>query len=149
MDRQLKKHYVFLLLPAAMGFILVYSAKMLGYYLVPKFQAHALVPALVFILAGLFAIALPIFYRSYFAHIHRHRIRVSAKELASMELHTIALIMAAPYLALLAYGFNLPRFHLCGTLLIAFYAVYYFYPSKKRMDFQKKLYRITNEALSD
>ena len=144
MDRQLKKHYLFLLLPAAIGFALVCGAKVLGYYLVPEFQVHALVPALVFILAGVFAIALPIFYRSYFAHIHRHRIQVSAKELVRMELHTIALIMTAPYLALLAYGLNLPRFHLCGTILIALYGVYYFYPSKKRMDFQKKLYRITS-----
>ena len=144
MERHLKKHYLFLLLPAAIGFVLIYSAKMLGYYLVPEFRSHALVPALVFISAGLFAIALPIYYRSYFAHMHRHRIRVSAKELANMELHTIALIMTAPYLALLAYGLNLPRFHLYGTILMALYAVYYFYPSRKRLDFQKKLYRITN-----
>jgi len=143
MDRQLKKMYLSLLLPAASGFVFVYSAKMLGFFNTPAYRLHSFVPPLVFIVAALFAIALPIFYRSYFAHTHRHRIRVSTKELASMELHTLAMVMTAPYLALLAYGLNLPRFHLCGTILMALYAAYYFYPSRKRLDFQKKLYRIT------
>jgi len=148
MDRKLRNIYLSLLLPSVAGFTLVYVAKMLGFFNRSAFQTHSFMPPIVFILTALFAIALPIFYRSYFAHIHRHRIRVSAKELESMETRTIALVMLAPYLALLAYGLNLPRFHLCGTILMALYAVYYFYPSRKRLDNQMKLYRITTENTS-
>jgi uncharacterized membrane protein len=143
MDRQLRKRYLFLLLPAATGFVFVYSTRKLGFFNTPSFQHHAFVPSFIFILAALFAIALPNFYRSRFAHVHRHRIRVSAKELTTMELRTISLVMTALYLALLAYGLNLPRFHLYGTILMALYAVYYFYPSRQKLDVQKKMYRIT------
>ena len=142
MDRRLKKRYFSLLLPSAAGFAFLYPFKTMDFFPDPVLRLHALVPPLIFVLAALFAIGLPILYRSYFAHTHRHRIRVSARELAGMESRTIALVMATPYLALLAYGMNLPRFHLCGTLLMALYAVYYFYPSTKRLDHQKKLYRV-------
>ena len=143
MDRRLKKLYFSLLLPSAAGFAFLYLTKLTDLFPTPVLRLHALVPLITFILAALFAIGLPILYRSYFAHNHRHRIRVSASELASLESRTIALVMTAPYLALFAYAVNLPRFHLCGIILMAFYAVYYFYPSRKRLDHQKKLYRIT------
>ena len=142
MDRQLKKIYLALLLPSAAGFALVYSSRMLDFFDMPVFRLPALVPQLVFIFSVLFAVALPTLYRSYFAHKQRNRTRVSEKELATMEARTIVLVMAAPYLALLAYGLNLPRFHFCGTVLMGLYALYYFYPSRKRLTFQKRLYRV-------
>ena len=142
MDRHLKKRYFSLLLPSAAGFALLYLSKMTDFLPTPVLRLHALVPSITFILAALFAVALPILYRSYFAHNHRHRIRVSARELTNLESRTIALVMAAPYLALFAYAVNLPRFHLCGIILMALYAVYYFYPSRKRLNQQKRIYRI-------
>jgi len=142
MERQLKKIYLAILLPAATGFVLVYAAKMLDIYQLPVARAHALMPPVLFILSAAFAVAAPTFYRAYFAHKHRHRSAVREEELVRMEGRSIAMVMVAPYLALLAYGLNLPRFHFCGTVIMGLYAVYYFYPSKKRLRFQKRLYRV-------
>jgi len=144
MDKQLKKIYVSLLLPSAAGFVLIYGAKMLGFFDLPIFRLPALVSPVIFILSVTFAVALPTFYRSYFSHQQRHRSSISEGDLARMEGNSIVMVMVAPYLALLAYFLDLPCFHLCGTILMGLYAVYYFYPSKRRLAFQKRLYRVVN-----
>jgi len=43
---------------------------------------------------------------------------------------------------LVAYLLEFPRFYLAGTVLMALYAVYYYYPSKKRIQFERKIFRV-------
>jgi hypothetical protein len=50
--------------------------------------------------------------------------------------------MITPYLALPACLFELPKFHFTGTVLMALYAAYYYYPSKKRVDFDRRIFRV-------
>lgn len=148
MNKQLKKKYLMLLLPAMAGFALIYGAKRLGFVYISAAQLSGMVPPAVFILSAAFAIALPIFYRSLFAHQRRHLMSISEKDLFTLESNSIFLVMVTPYLALLAYLFELPQFHRCGTILIALYAIYYFYPSTKRLAFQKRIFRIQNDDTS-
>jgi hypothetical protein len=51
------------------------------------------------------------------------------------------MILVTPYLALLAYFLQLSRFYLAATLLVTLYAVYYTYPSHKRIAFDEKIFR--------
>jgi hypothetical protein len=148
MHRQLKKKYVILLLPSVAGLAFIYGTKKIGLVDISATQLPGMVPPMVFILSVAFAVALPIFYRSCFAHRRRHCLSVSEKDLFSLEGNSIFLVMVTPYLALLAYLFELPRFHQCGTILMALYAVYYFYPSKRRLAFQLKIFRVQNADTS-
>jgi hypothetical protein len=50
--------------------------------------------------------------------------------------------MATPYVALIAQILQLPRFHLGGTIIMALYAVYYYYPSKRRIEFERRVFRV-------
>jgi hypothetical protein len=148
MDKQLKKKYVMLLLPSVAGFASIYGAKKLGLVDISAIQLPGMVPPIVFILSVAFAVALPIFYRSFFAHQRRHRLSISENDLLRLEGNSIFLVMVTPYLALLACLFELPLFHRCGTILMALYAIYYFYPSAKRLAFQKKIFRVQNADTS-
>jgi Trk-type K+ transport system membrane component len=96
----------------------------------------------IFILSVISAIAFPVFYRALFAHKKRRFINVPGRELLQFERTLIYVVMTTPYLALIAYVLELPRFYTTGAILMAFYAVYYFFPSNRRMAFERRIFRV-------
>ncbi|MEE4606124.1 MAG: hypothetical protein V2J65_32940, partial [Desulfobacteraceae bacterium] len=97
---------------------------------------------LIFILCIALAIAFPIFYRALFAHKNRDVMSVSDQKFLKFERTLVNVVMITPYLALLSYLFELPRFYTGSAILIGLYAVYYFYPSKKRIAFERRIFRV-------
>jgi len=97
---------------------------------------------LVFILSVVFAVALPILFRSLFANKMRGRKYTSAGEWLKFERILLYVAMMTPYLALAAHIMRLPRFHYAGTAIMALYAVYYYYPSQRRIAFDKRIFRV-------
>jgi hypothetical protein len=142
MTDKLKKTYFIFLLPSIIGFTLAGGAK--AYDLIEIGSANFIETAgpLIFILCIALAIAFPIFYRALFAHKSRDLINLPAKELLKFERTLINVVMITPYLALIAYFFELPRFYTASAILIGLYAVYYFYPSKTRIAFEKRIFRV-------
>ena len=142
MSKELKKAYLILLLPSILGFTLAGGAK--AYDLIeigsPNFSQIA--GPIIFILCIALAIAFPIFYRALFAHQNRDVISVSDEKLLKFERTLINVVMVTPYLALVAYFFELPRFYTTSAILIGLYAVYYFYPSKTRIAFERRIFRV-------
>jgi len=142
MSKELKKAYLILLLPSILGFTLAGGAK--AYDLIeigsPNFSQIA--GPIIFILCIALAIAFPIFYRALFAHKNRDVISVSDEKLLKFERTLINVVMVTPYLALVAYFFELPRFYTTSAILIGLYAVYYFYPSKTRIAFERRIFRV-------
>ena len=51
--------------------------------------------------------------------------------------------MIAPYFVVFTVLLNLSGFYFGTIVIIALYAVYYYYPSEKRVKFEKKLFRIS------
>lgn len=111
-------------------------------------QIHTFMAPIIFILTAISALAGPILYRSYFAHSHRDLHEVPYAELFKFERKLTAMALITPYLALVAYSLQFPRFYLAATLLMAFYAVYYYFPSQKRISFDEKIFR-TSHVRSD
>jgi len=149
MHSRLKKIYYSLLGPAIAGFIALGVVRSIQQpFVLPAHLVAVIAPA-IFILAVVFAVAGPILFRSFFAHRQRNHSRVSKSELFSFERTLIVISLVAPYLALAASYLQLPRFHLVGILLLAFYAVYYHYPSNKRITFDRKIFRVSDSISSD
>jgi hypothetical protein len=142
MTHGLKRTYFKLLLPAVAGFILIF---VLQHYLRVSFkipQIPTIFYPLVFIASVCFAVALPIFYRTVFANKRRHQTRTAEEDWLKFERNLLYIAMAAPYVALIAQILQLPRFHLGGTIIMALYAVYYYYPSKRRIEFERRVFRV-------
>jgi apolipoprotein N-acyltransferase len=142
MVEDLKRTYFILLVPAVIGFIVLFFSLKLNWihlklYPVPKMLALTL-----FILSVVFAVALPIFYRTLFANKIRHQTETSEAEWLKFEQNSIRIALVTPYLTLTAHFLDLPKFYLSGTILMALYAIYYFYPSKKRIAFERRIFRV-------
>jgi hypothetical protein len=142
MTHDLKRIYFTLLLPAVAGFMAVFALQ--HFHLVdwniPK--TPPLVPPIIFIVSVCFAVAFPILYRTIFANKRRHQKNTAEEDWLKFECNLLYIALITPYVALVGQILLLPRFHLAGTILMALYAVYYYYPSKKRIDYERRIFRV-------
>jgi hypothetical protein len=139
---ELRKTYFTLLVPVVIGLVLIYLAKTYKFLAPDQIAFLNIVAALTFILSVVSAIGLPVFIRSLFSHKMRDRTSVSREELIKFERTLIIISMVTPYLTLIGYLLEFPRFYFSGTVLTTLYALYYYYPSEKRIQFDKRIFRV-------
>jgi len=112
-------------------------------------QINTFIPPIIFVLTAISALAGPILYRSLFAHSQRNLNEVPYAKLFKFERKLTVMALITPYLALAAYTLQFPRFYLTATLLLALYAVYYYYPSQRRISFDEKIFRTSHVGSDD
>ncbi|MCG8564223.1 MAG: hypothetical protein MI747_03985 [Desulfobacterales bacterium] len=95
-----------------------------------------------FILAALTALAGPVLIRALFAHFHGGSTQVAPGPFFRFQLGLLLIPMVTPYLACAALALEFPRFYGGGIVLMALYAVYYYYPSEQRINFDKRIFRV-------
>jgi len=149
MHDRLKNIYFFFLTPAIIGFMAVSILRQSKPAITLPEQYMAVIAPAIFVLAAAFAIAGPILFRSLFAHRQRNLDMVPQVVLYRFECNLTCMALVVPYLALVGYFLQLPRFHLAATLLMALYAIYYYYPSQKRIAFDGKIFRCGNVLAGD
>ena len=142
MANDLKKTYFTLLIPAISGFILIIVAKTFHFIVLEPVQFLPILAPIVFIMSVVFAVALPIFFRTIFAHKIRHQQSLAEADWIKFERHFLYIVLVTPYLTLMAYLFEFPRFYLSGTILMTLYAAYFYYPSNKRIAFERRIFRV-------
>ena len=142
MTHGLKRIYFTLLLPAVAGFILIFVLRHFQLVRFNILQIPSVLSPIIFFVSVCFAVALPIFYRSVFANKRRHLTKTDEEDWLKFEYNLLYIAMATPYVALIAQILQLPRFHLAGTIIMALYAVYYYYPSKRRIEYERRIFRV-------
>ena len=142
MTSDLKRIYFSLLLPVVAGFIAVFALQ--HFHLIdwniPGIP-HQISP-FVFIISVCFAVAFPILYRTAFANKMRHQTHTAEEDWLKFERNLLYIAMTTPYVGLIAQILRLPRFHLAAVIIMALYAVYYYYPSKKRIEYERRIFRV-------
>jgi predicted neutral ceramidase superfamily lipid hydrolase len=93
-------------------------------------------------LSALTAIALPILYRSYFVDQVKGRKKLAINEFLAFEQKTISIALATPFLLALAILTGMNRTTLVMITFFTLYAIYFFYPSSKKVEFEMKFFRI-------
>ena len=142
MEAQLKKYYVAMLAPAVGGFIIVILLRsFVGIDLKALKSLQWVTAPALFALAFTFAVAFPLLIRTLFVNKNRNEKNIPENVLLKFELNTMYVALVAPYIALIAFALETPRFHLAGAILASFYAVYYFFPSHKRIQYEKRIFR--------
>ena len=142
MGNILRKSYFKVLTPAILCFVLITLTRRFDFIHIGQIPYMEFFAPLVFVLSVIFAIAFPILFRVVFAHKLRLKKDISKNDLIRFERNCIYIALVTPYLAFIAYLLEFDRFFLVGTFLMALYATYYFYPSKKRIKFEKRIFRV-------
>jgi hypothetical protein len=131
-----------LLAPAILGFIAAIVARKFSTLdMEPVRSLQRFTAPVLFALSFAFGVAFPLLFRTLFVHKNRHEKMISEDSLLKFERNTLYIALVTPYVALMAFFLEIPRFHLAGTLLASFYAVYYFYPSHKRIQYERRIFR--------
>ncbi|RLB82601.1 MAG: hypothetical protein DRH15_05975 [Deltaproteobacteria bacterium] len=141
MEARLKRLYFILLTPVIAGFFVTYIIKIFTRTGVATPSGMSLMAPVLFVLAISFGVAFPILWRTIFVNKNRNRKEITESELLRFEQITLCIAMVAPYASLIAFLFDIPQFHFYGTVLASRYAVYYFYPSQKRITYEKRIFR--------
>jgi len=142
MTHDLKRIYFILLLPAVAGFIAVFA---LQYFHLINWNIPDLpylITPFVFIISVCFAVAFPILYRTVFANKMRDQTHTAEEDWLKFERNLLYIAMTTPYVSLIAQILRLPRFHLGAVIIMALYAVYYYYPSKRRLAYERRIFRV-------
>ncbi len=105
-------------------------------------ELPAAVPAAVFILAVAMSVALPVFLRALFAEGLRGRESTTAADYYLYQLRLLVCVCSTPYLAAAASLLMFPEFFHAGIVLAALYGCYFQYPSHKKIEAEKRLYRV-------
>ena len=130
-----------MLAPALVGFGCVLLLRSLGIDPIEGTTMARWVPVL-FILAVVSAAAAPILVRAAFAHRMHLRRQTSESEFFRFQRTILIVVMATPYLTLVVYALVAPAFYLGGALLAMLYALYYHYPSERRLAFDRRVFRV-------
>ena len=131
-----------LLMPAILGFIVISLFKALDLIPMDQVGFMELLSPLLLVLSVIFALGLPVFFRALFAHRVREQKSVSEADLLRFERTFLYIALLTPYLTLIGYLLEFPRFHLVGSVLMSLYAVYYYFPSQRRIQFERRIFRV-------
>ncbi len=139
---ELKQTYFFLIIPLLIILFMVFIARYSGILYQGEVESNRLISISVLILASLFSLGVPVFYRTLFVTKIKNRKSISTEEFLKFEKTLILIALISPYFVIAALLLNLPKFFSTAVVLIAIYAVYYYYPSEKRIKFEKRIFRI-------
>lgn len=135
-------------MPIIVLLFILYLSQILNVWSNTHIRAERLISVLFFILAGVFSLALPIFYRALFVNRLKDRKIIPLQEFLEFEKKLIVISMISPYIIIIPIIFNFSSFYFAGIILFSIYSIYYYYPSEKRIEFEKKLFRIKEEIKS-
>ena len=138
----LKKQYWGMLLPAAILFLALEPARQFNLITPGQFVIPGILQSVVFVLSAVTAIAGPLFCRSLFAHAMRKKKQVPAQAFLLFQRQILWISQITPYLAFIAVFCDFPKFYAAAMVLMALYAIYYYFPSQQRIEFDEKIFRV-------
>ena len=97
---------------------------------------------LFFVLAALTSVAAPLMVRTLFAHSLRSNANTDAQSFLKFQQRLLLTALLTPWLAILAMVFEFQKFYASSIVLMALYAAYYYYPSERRIAFDRKIFRV-------
>ncbi|MFZ1729312.1 MAG: hypothetical protein WBQ23_10840 [Bacteroidota bacterium] len=137
----LRKRFLILLLPPGLLLAGLETARAVGSFTSLPYVDHPTWDVLLFVLAALFAIALPLLYRVMFANAHRGRTGVVFGAFYRFENNSMVVAMFSVWIAVGASLIAVQGYHMAGIFLLALYACYVFYPSRRRLISDGKVFR--------
>lgn len=148
MKKELQRIYIKLLVPAVILVIIAEIGVRLGLIHLGPYPGTRAFEIFVFVLAVGLSLAFPVFYRVLYVNRVKELKMVPASELLRYEKNTLSMVLITTYLPTIAVLFKFSSLYYFGIILFALYGCYYYYPSWKRISFEKRIFRV-KENITD
>lgn len=143
--QELNKYYWQLLLPALVLIVLSEALKALGVIKPLAFEQKYIFSVVIFALAALSSIALPIVRRLIFVDKVKNLKEVDPVIWMKFEKQALQIALITPYFFVIASAMQFISFLYTVIFLLALYACYYYFPSEKRVGFEMRIFRIKGD----
>jgi hypothetical protein len=144
MVKELQRTYFVLIVPAivlsTIFFILQYLNLWEGSSELPSRSFMVVL----FVLAISTGVAIPIFLRALFFGKAKEKGYTRVSEFVKHQKIILYVISLTPYFALLAAYMGFDAFYFGGISIAAIYAIYYHFPSEKKIKFDSKVFMVKN-----
>jgi len=148
MLKTLRKIYYSMFLPWTLIFAVLYLLNFFNIVTLPVFYAGKPFGIIIFVLAPVLSIAVPVFLRANFAHSIRNLKAISLDKLFGLERNLILVTMITPYLAVVAILFDVPDVYTTGIFLFGLYSIYAYFPTENKIRSEMKIFRVkTSETV--
>ncbi len=132
--------------PVIVFFAVLFCFRYSGEVLRQSIAVHPFWSPILFTLAAVTGIAGPVLVRTLFAHASHHKKQVDPEDFLAFQYRILRVSLITPYLTFIGILFELPRFYAGGMVLIALYALYYSFPSRTRIMFDRKIFRVRGDV---
>ncbi len=140
--KELTNYFRQILTPAVLLILLSEVLKALGMGIALDARLTYQISVVVFVLAALSALGIPIVIRLLFVKRVKDLKSVDSNAWLQYEKQSILFALLTAYLFVIASVLQFSNFFYASIFLLALYAGYYYFPSDKRVKFEKKLFRI-------
>ncbi len=141
MKEEIRSYYLKLIIPAVLCCLFIFFLERMNIDVFLGEISKAGTVLLIF-LAASFSILLPLWFRIFFIRKVKGQKNVSAEQFIKFEKTFILIAELSLYVVLIAYLFKTPKIQMLFIALFGFYAAYYYFPSLKRINHEKKLFRV-------
>jgi hypothetical protein len=141
LEKKLQKNYFLIVTPAILFIFVFYLIEKNGVQL-PFAFGGKVVSTVIIILAASTSSILPIWYKLLLIKNLRNKKQVSYEEFTSLQNKVTITAAFTIYWVFPAYMYQVPEMPMLLIAFFAIYALYYYYPSKRRIDMEKKTFRI-------
>lgn len=129
-------------LPAVLLFLALGLMEIWGIFTPGSLTVPPAVHSVVFIMAALTAVAGPIILRTMFVNTVKDQQYARENDFLGLQKKILWSSQLTPYIAFFAVVFGFPKFYAAAIVMMALYSLYYYYPSRKRIDFDRRIFRV-------
>lgn len=136
-----QKFYWIILIPAVLAVCVLALNQTFGTPFLTR-QASRPVSLCILVLTGVLAIILPLWQRIMFCRHQTGKSGTDLKIFLRFEKRFMLSGLLATYMIPLGYFCRLPQVPLFWIIIFSLYAVYYYFPSRKRIALESKIFRV-------
>ncbi len=140
--KELSKYFWKVLTPAVILILISEGLKAIGAGVTLDATVTYEISVAVFVLAALTALGIPVVIRLLFVKKIKDLKQVENEAWVHYEKQSIRFALLTSYLFFIASVLQFSNFFYVSVFLLALYAGYYYFPSEKRVQFEKKMFRI-------
>jgi len=142
LSKKLSKIYVRIISGYLVIIFIIYLLKDVLEIVKINLQPTTLLMQIIVALSAIVGIGLPIFYRTLFVNKIRNQKKLALNQFINFEKKLLLLALITPFFLILGLLLNFNQKALVLLTIFSLYALYYYYPSVKKMRFEMQLFRI-------
>ncbi len=147
MQQTLKKHYLSILLPGIIIFAISYLIYNTGGILSENTSTPRIISSIHVFLSAIFTFLAPMWLKITAVNKLNKSKKIEISEFIRFEKLFISISLISVYIFISAYLFKLSKIPMSVVIIFCLYSIYYYYPSNKRVNLEKRIFRIKDEDI--